>query len=121
MPVVGSRIPEPKPWKRLWIERDRVTVGVGRHERDRVAVGLRRCDAGGEVATHLVAERSQMPVVEQGRHVGRHPVGVGQVTADVTKADEEHTRDRPGVGAERVGIEAESLDHREDLQQRVPL
>ena len=63
----------------------------------------------------------EVPVVEQRAHVHAHRRGVGQVPVAVGACGRHRQSDRGGVGAERVGVDAEALDGGEDLQQHEPL
>ena len=103
-------------------QRDPAALGVGGHERDRVARPVLR-DRGrpGHARAHLVGQRAEVPVVEQGRRVHAHPVGVGEVAVAIARRGAQHVGEHAGVGPERVGVEAEPLDDRERLEQHEPL
>ena len=118
MPVVGLQDPRAEAPEEALDQGHRVAVCVGGDERDRVAVGSRMCR---RCVTGLVSERREVPVVEQRGRVDQHAVGVGQVPISVHVGDLDDPRDRSGGRSVEIGVDPETFQQREELQQDEPL
>ena len=112
----GSRA---EPAREALDERDRSSVAVGGDERDRVAakLGRRRVRV---VRSHTVAERGEAAVLEQIRDRYLRHAGSALLRSR-SPARRDGLGEQVDVGSERVGVDAQPLDDREQLQHREPL
>ena len=81
------------------------------------AVG--RCP--GNPGAHLVVERGDVALVQERGGMHEHVVGIGEVPVPIARRRTEHVGQHPGVGTERVGVELQTLERRQDLEEHEPL
>ena len=116
-------MPDPKLSHRLWIS-ETAHPSASAVTRAIVSPDPWRCPgiASGNVTfPDPVGEAGQVPVVEERRGMDAHRVRVRQVMIAITVRGREYQRQQVRVGTERIGVDAQPFDEREDLQQREPL
>ena len=110
-------MPAPNPQNRLWISD---TALPSASAVTSAIVSPSAC-SGARASTGFVGQSREMTVLEQGRGVHVHPVGVREVPVTVPVGCVDHPRDPAGVRTVEVGLDPEALEKRQDLEQHEPL